>query len=73
MTQRWSFDWDHYLAGNRDFIVATMDVRGSGYNGNTFKHSVYKELGTIETQDTLHVLRYNFQTCIMYKFFGLFI
>ena len=58
VSQRWSFDWDHYLAGNRDFLVATLDVRGSGYSGDSFKHAVYKELGTYETQDTLKVIRY---------------
>ena len=57
VSQRWSFDWDHYLAGNRDFLVATLDVRGSGYSGDSFKHAVYKELGTYETQDTLKVIK----------------
>ena len=46
------------MAGNRDFLVATLDVRGSGYSGDSFKHAVYKELGTYETQDTLKVIRY---------------
>jgi len=58
VSQRWSFDWDHYLAGNRDFLVATLDVRGSGYSGDSFKHAVYKELGTYETQDTLKVIKH---------------
>ena len=57
MSQRWSFDWDHYLAGNKDFIVATMDVRGSGFSGISFKQAVYKKLGTVETQDSLKVLQ----------------
>ena len=57
VSQRWSFDWDHYLAGNRDFLVATLDVRGSGYSGDSFKHAVYKELGTYETQDTPKVIK----------------
>ena len=58
VSQMWSFDWDHYLAGNKDFLVATIDVRGSGYSGDSFKHAVYKELGTLETSDTLQVIRY---------------
>ena len=56
VSQRWTFDWDHYLASNKDFIVAMMDVRGSGFAGNTFKHAVYKDLGRLETLDTLNVL-----------------
>ena len=57
MSQRWRFDWDHYLAGHKDFIVATMDVRGTGFAGTSFKQAVFKELGTIETKDTLKVLQ----------------
>lgn len=57
VSQRWSFDWDHYLAGNRDFIVATVDVRGTGFSGDSFKQAVYKDLGRLETFDTLTVLR----------------
>ena len=34
-----------------------LDVRGSGYSGDSFKHAVYKELGTYETQDTLKVIK----------------
>ena len=29
--ERWSVGWHTYLASNRDFIVANIDVRGSGY------------------------------------------
>ena len=58
VSQRWSFDWDHYLAGHRDFIVATADVRGTGFSGDSFKQAVYQDLGRIETHDTLKVLRY---------------
>ncbi len=57
VSQRWTFDWDHYLAGNRDFVIATMDVRGSGFSGDTFKHAVYRDLGAVETSDSLHVLK----------------
>ena len=56
VSQRWSFDWDHYLASSKDFIVATMDVRGSGFSGNEFRHAVYNKLGTLETEDTLNIL-----------------
>ena len=31
MDHRWSVGWDTYLASRRDFVVANIDVRGSGY------------------------------------------
>ena len=34
-----------------------MDVRGSGFKGDNYKKQVYKQLGKIETQDILHVIR----------------
>lgn len=36
-----------------------IDVRGTGYQGNLYKHAVYKQLGTVEVTDTLHVIRYD--------------
>jgi len=29
--QRWGVGWDTYLASKRNFIVAQLDVRGSGF------------------------------------------
>ncbi len=57
VSSRWSLEWDHYLASNRDFIVAHMDVRGSGFSGNDFKHAVFHRLGTVEVTDSLIVLK----------------
>ena len=28
---RWGIGWNTYLASKRDFIVANIDVRGSGF------------------------------------------
>jgi len=54
----WSVGWDTYLASMRDFIVCSVDVRGSGYQGDDMKHSVYRDLGNHEVADTLHVIRH---------------
>ena len=54
MTSAWSVGWDTYLASRRDFIVCSVDVRGSGYQGDDIKHSV-----SYQVTDTLHVIRYN--------------
>ena len=58
MSSGWSVGWDTYLASGRDFIVCSVDVRGSGYQGDDMKHSVYRDLGNHEVADTLHVIRY---------------
>jgi dipeptidyl aminopeptidase/acylaminoacyl peptidase len=37
---RWGIGWNTYLASKRDFVVANIDVRGSGFQvrlmGDTF-------------------------------------
>ena len=57
--------WDTYLASQRNFVVANIDVRGTGYQGDKFKHAVYGQLGRYEARDTIHVIhqlveRFNF-------------
>ena len=42
----------------RNFIMANIDVRGTGFQGDEFKHAVYMNLGNYEVSDTLHVIRY---------------
>ncbi len=58
VSSRWSLDWDHYLASARDFVVAHMDVRGSGFAGDDFKHAVFRRLGSVEVKDSLRVLKH---------------
>ncbi|XP_068620957.1 venom dipeptidyl peptidase 4 [Battus philenor] len=45
-----------YLATNRSFIVASIDVRGSGVMGVEAMHAVNNALGTVEITDTLAAL-----------------
>ena len=49
-------DWNTYLASQRNFIVANIDVRGSGYQGQQHTNSVYGQLGELETGDLMHVI-----------------
>ena len=37
--------------------MANIDVRGTGFQGEAFKHTVYGQLGSHEAEDTLHVIR----------------
>ena len=57
VSSKWSLEWNHFLSSNRDFIIVNMDVRGSGFAGDAFKHTVYKEIGTIQAQDVLYVTK----------------
>ncbi|CAG5056647.1 unnamed protein product [Parnassius apollo] len=45
-----------YLSTNRSFIVASIDVRGSGVMGVEAMHAVNNALGTVEITDTLDAL-----------------
>lgn len=47
-----------YLAGNKDYIVAQIDGRGSSGQGYRLMHEVYRRLGTVEVSDQLEVTEY---------------
>lgn len=55
VTERWRVDWNTYLTGNKDFIIAQIDGRGSGGQGQQLMHKVYYKLGTVEVSDQLEV------------------
>lgn len=55
VTERWRIDWNTYLAGNKDFIVAQIDGRGSGGQGHQLLHKVYYKLGSVEVADQIEV------------------
>ncbi|WBW70548.1 dipeptidyl peptidase [Schizosaccharomyces osmophilus] len=46
-------DFQTYLASHPDFeyIVVTVDGRGTGFSGNNFRQSVYQNLGVLEAKD----------------------
>eukprot|EP00090_Calanus_glacialis_P007913 TRINITY_DN16308_c0_g1_i1.p1 TRINITY_DN16308_c0_g1~~TRINITY_DN16308_c0_g1_i1.p1 ORF type:complete len:847 (-),score=98.44 TRINITY_DN16308_c0_g1_i1:552-3092(-) len=58
VSSKWSVGWDTYLASQRNFIVASVDVRGTGFQGDDFKHAIFRKLGSYEVTDTLHVIRH---------------
>lgn len=55
VTERWRIDWNTYLTSSKDFIVAQIDGRGSGGQGQQLMHKVYYKLGSIEVSDQLEV------------------
>lgn len=58
VTQQWRVDWNTYLAGTKDYIVAQIDGRGSSGQGYRLLHEVYRRLGTVEVSDQLEVSEY---------------
>lgn len=49
--------WDHYLSSKREYIVATMDVRGSSMQSNEHQYALYHHLGELEVKDIIDVTR----------------
>ncbi|XP_016970703.1 inactive dipeptidyl peptidase 10 isoform X1 [Drosophila rhopaloa] len=58
VTERFHVDWNWYLASQRSFIVAQIDGRGSGFQGELLRTQVHGKLGTVEVEDQLGVLTY---------------
>jgi len=49
--------WFYYLT-QRDFIVFTVDNRGTGYRGREFEQATFRNLGTSEVQDQIAAIDY---------------
>lgn len=54
--QKYEVDWNWYLASQRSMIVAQIDGRGSGYQGEVLRTQIHGKLGTVEIEDQLSVL-----------------
>uniref|UniRef100_A0A8C5R4I7 Fibroblast activation protein alpha n=1 Tax=Leptobrachium leishanense TaxID=445787 RepID=A0A8C5R4I7_9ANUR len=52
-----SIGWKTYLASSEEVIVASVDGRGTAYQGDKFMHSIYKRLGTCEVEDQIFAVR----------------
>ena len=55
------FNWNEigtYLAGSADVVYATVDPKGSGYQGDDWRHAVYHRFGTAEVQSLTEVTRH---------------
>ncbi|XP_006867049.1 PREDICTED: dipeptidyl peptidase 4 [Chrysochloris asiatica] len=50
-------NWATYLASTENIIVASIDGRGSGYQGDTIMHAINKRLGTFEVEDQIEAAR----------------
>ncbi|MFA5555915.1 MAG: S9 family peptidase [Flavobacteriaceae bacterium] len=48
-----SDDYFHYMLTQEDYIIVTVDGRGTGFKGAEFKKCTYKELGKYEVEDQI--------------------
>ncbi|XP_028164926.1 dipeptidyl aminopeptidase-like protein 6 [Ostrinia furnacalis] len=58
VTERWKPGWSWYLAAARNFIVAEIDARGSGGQGEELRTEIYNKLLTVDVEDQIAVLSY---------------
>lgn len=57
MNERFSIDWNTYLAVNHSIIIGNIDARNSGMRGDKIRFAGYRNLGTVEVVDTIHVTK----------------
>ena len=50
--------WPAYLASSRGIIVAQIDGRGSGGEGDRRRFELWNRLGSVEVQDQIEVVRH---------------
>ena len=51
-------DWSLFVSGALDVVYAVIDPRGSGYQGDAWRHAVFRQFGSVEVSDTISVTRY---------------
>lgn len=58
VSEKYEVDWNWFLCSNKNMIVAQIDARGSGFQGELMKSQIKGRLGTVEIEDQLGVLSY---------------
>ncbi|MEQ2229130.1 hypothetical protein ILYODFUR_015754, partial [Ilyodon furcidens] len=58
VSDRFSLGWDSVLVSSDSVIVARLDGRGSGFQGQRILHEVHQRLGTVDVQDQIAAVEY---------------
>ncbi|OQV12471.1 Dipeptidyl peptidase 4 [Hypsibius exemplaris] len=58
---RYRMDIEELMASAHETVIVRIDGRGSGFQGNKFKHYVNRNLGFLEIKDQLEVARWVLQ------------
>uniref|UniRef100_A0A669CE01 Dipeptidyl peptidase like 10 n=1 Tax=Oreochromis niloticus TaxID=8128 RepID=A0A669CE01_ORENI len=58
VSDRFSLSWDSVLVSSDNIIVARLDGRGGGFQGQRILHEVHQRLGTVDVQDQIAAVEY---------------
>ncbi|XP_069389223.1 inactive dipeptidyl peptidase 10-like [Paralichthys olivaceus] len=58
VSERFSLGWESVLVSSDKVIVARLDGRGSGFQGQRILHEVHHRLGSVDVQDQVTVLEH---------------
>nr|XP_046259544.1 inactive dipeptidyl peptidase 10-like [Scatophagus argus] len=58
VSDRFFLSWDSVLVSSDGVIVARLDGRGSGFQGQRILHEVHQRLGTVDVQDQITALEH---------------
>jgi dipeptidyl-peptidase-4 len=58
VSEKWGLSWNAYLVSQKNYILVEVDGRGTGFQGESIRHAIYKKLGSIEVTDQMEVVRY---------------
>uniref|UniRef100_A0A3B4TQ32 Dipeptidyl peptidase like 10 n=1 Tax=Seriola dumerili TaxID=41447 RepID=A0A3B4TQ32_SERDU len=58
VSDRFSLSWDSVLVSSDSVIVARLDGRGSGFQGQRILHEVHQRLGSVDVQDQIAAVEY---------------
>ncbi|KAM9851152.1 inactive dipeptidyl peptidase 10-like [Aulostomus maculatus] len=58
VSDRFSLSWDSVLVSSDNVIVARLDGRGSGFQGQRVLHEVHQRLGTVDVQDQITIVEH---------------
>ncbi|XP_026152292.1 inactive dipeptidyl peptidase 10-like [Mastacembelus armatus] len=58
VSDSFSLSWDSVLVSSDNVIVARLDGRGSGFQGQRILHEVHQRLGTVDVQDQIMVVEH---------------
>ena len=59
VSSMWRVDWLTYMASKKGYVIVLMDVSGSGFSGDKTRKSVHRHLTVLESQDVLHIIRWD--------------
>lgn len=58
VSDQFSLGWDTVLVSLHSVLVARLDGRGSGFQGQRIRHEIHQRLGTVDVKDQLAALQY---------------